>query len=208
MSFATAVSLPTRSRFSRCVSGWSTSITATLRSSLMRHARPSNPAPRMTSCGFAACRMASSIATVRTAMTLLAFARYACLRRPFTLDGVAPERKRSTSLRASAGKSGSAVGSLNRATSVIPCAAARLAPTITAVLLKCPGFMQRTLLELDVAVIGERRLRRAFAPSGNHDRLIDPDTVADSAEHLAVVVGVFAVFAHVDTRQLVRQCDA
>ena len=75
MSVAAGVRRETRARLSRCESGWSTSKTTTSRSSGMRHARPSRPAPRMTSCGARESRTASSMATVRATMSLDWFRR-------------------------------------------------------------------------------------------------------------------------------------
>ncbi len=68
ISPAAGVRAAARSRFSCCVSGWSTSKTVTSASSFIRQARPSRPAPRITSCGDAASRIAASIASVRVAI--------------------------------------------------------------------------------------------------------------------------------------------
>ena len=86
----------------------------------------------MTTCGDAAARTASSIATVRETIIFDRRSRNSYANRARSPLGT-PARNCSTRRRASSGNSASAVGSAKAPTLVLPCAMARAMHTITAV---------------------------------------------------------------------------
>lgn len=128
-------------RFSRCDAGWSTSKTSTPASSFIRQARPSRPAPRMTSCGAGLARTASSIAIVRGTINS-AHARTASKSTRWAQPaGGVSARTWSTGTSSSSTSIVIATGSANRPTAMRPSAAARPWQTRTAVRLASIAVM-------------------------------------------------------------------
>src|SRR6266516_2534254 len=170
---------PSRTRLSCCDAAWSTSNTSTSASSPIRQARPSRPAPRITSCGECRSRTASSMAIVRGTM-ISAQARTISngTRSPHPF-GAVPARTCATGTRSSSRSSAIEVGSANRPGAARSCAAARPWQTSTAVWLGARASMRafrvsgfgfalawvRRLLGFGLLVGRSRRLLGALAES-------------------------------------------